>query len=165
MLLSLLFFSSLSATAHANSPLSAETRFDRLVVLKKERTLKAYSQGKLVRTYKIALGFTPVGAKEFEGDGKTPEGVYFVDAKNPHSTYYKNLGVSYPDKQDTQRANAVGKSPGGLIKIHGLGPRHRHLGTNHWKHNWTEGCVAVTDEEIDELYIHTNMNAKIEIYP
>lgn len=146
-------------------PLSADFRFDRLVIEKSARTLTAFSKEKIVRVYKIALGGTPIGHKEVEGDKKTPEGIYKVDGKNPNSTYYKNLGVSYPNAADKKRAAALGKSPGGAIKIHGLGPKWRYLGRQHWRFDWTLGCIAVTDEEIDELYAHTNIGTVIEIRP
>ncbi|MDL2210233.1 L,D-transpeptidase family protein [Desulfovibrio sp. OttesenSCG-928-O18] len=146
-------------------PLAPETRFEKLVIEKKERRMTAYAKGKPVRVYRVALGPVPVGPKRVEGDKKTPEGTYCVDGKNPHSRYYKNLGVSYPSAADEKRAAALGKRPGGAIKIHGLGPEFRNLGKDQWKHNWTLGCIAVTDEEIDELYTHTNVGAVIEILP
>lgn len=140
-------------------------RFDRLVIEKKKRLLTAFANGKAVRIYRVSLGQAPVGPKRVEGDKKTPEGAYRVDGKNPHSRYYKNLGVSYPNEQDVKNARALGKSPGGAIKIHGLGPEFRHLGKEQWQYDWTLGCIAVTDEEIDELYAHTDVGAVIEILP
>ena len=107
----------------------------------------------------------PWGPNGVQGDKKTPEGTYRVDGKNPHSRYYKNLGVSYPNAQDRKNAAALGKSPGGDIKIHGLGPEFRHLGKEQWQYDWTLGCIAVTDEEVDELYDHTDVGAVIEILP
>ena len=146
-------------------PLPADVRFDKLVIEKSARRLTAWSKGECLREYRVALGFEPVGPKRVQGDGKTPEGRYHVDGKNPHSRFYKNLGVSYPDKNDRKNAAALGGSPGGDIKIHGLGPGFRHLGPVHWMYDWTLGCIAVTDEEIDELYKHTNVGAIIEILP
>ncbi len=100
-----------------------------------------------------------------QGDKKTPEGVYHVDGKNPGSRFYKNLGVSYPNGADRKNAAALGRDPGGDIKIHGLGPEFRHMGKQHWQYDWTLGCIAVTDKEIDELYAHTNVGAVVEILP
>ena len=140
-------------------------QFDRLVVDKQARRLTAYAGGEAVREYRIALGWAPEGHKQMEGDGKTPEGAYFVDAKNPNSRYYKNLGVSYPNEQDRAAAAALGVSPGGDIKIHGLPAGQGHLGAVHWMQDWTAGCIAVSNEEIDELYARTPVGAAIEIRP
>ncbi|CAK7029787.1 MAG: hypothetical protein DELT_02733 [Desulfovibrio sp.] len=153
------------AVEQKNDPLAPEVRFDTLVIEKQKRLLTAYVQGKPVRVYRVALGGSPVGPKRVQGDEKTPEGTYRVDGKNPHSRYYKNLGVSYPNAEDRKRAASLGKSPGGDIKIHGLGPEFRHLGKEQWQYDWTLGCIAVTDAEIDELYAHTNVGAVIEILP
>ena len=145
--------------------LPADLQFDRLVVEKQARLLTAYAEGQAVREYRIALGFTPEGHKEVEGDGKTPEGVYFVDAKNPNSRYYKNLGVSYPNEADRAAAAAMGASPGGDIKIHGLPAGQEHLGASHWMNDWTAGCIAVANAEIDELYARTPVGTPIDIRP
>lgn len=149
----------------AQEPLSPDVRFDTLVIEKKARRLTAWGKGRQVREYRVSLGANPVGPKRVEGDRKTPEGVYRVDGKNPQSRFYKNLGVSYPDAEDRENAAALGKSPGGDIKIHGLGPEFRHLGRKQWQYDWTLGCIAVTDEEIDELYSHTDVGAVIKILP
>ncbi|GHU02084.1 hypothetical protein FACS1894186_6100 [Alphaproteobacteria bacterium] len=145
--------------------LPAEARVERLAVFKARREMEAYQGGKLLKTYKIALGFSPVGAKRFEGDGKTPEGLYHVGGKNPRSRYHKNLGVDYPNAQDKAYARKRGKSPGGDIKIHGLGKVFGPLGAAHALTDWTLGCIAVTNEEIDELYAVTPVGAEIEILP
>lgn len=145
--------------------LPADLQFDRLVVDKQARLLTAYAEGRAVREYRIALGWAPEGHKRMEGDGRTPEGVYFVDGKNPNSQYYKNLGVSYPNDADRAAAAALGVSPGGDIKIHGLPAGQGHLGAVHWMRDWTAGCVAVSNEEIDELYARTPVGAPIEIRP
>lgn len=155
----------MAGSALAAEPLPSDVRFDKIVVEKSERRLTAWSGGKMLREYRVALGPNAVGPKRVQGDKKTPEGVYRVDGKNPHSRYYKNLGVSYPNAQDRKNAAALGKSPGGDIKIHGLGPEFRHLGKDQWTYDWTLGCIAVTDEEIDELYEHTDVGAVIEILP
>ena len=148
-----------------NAELPAELQFDRLVVDKRARRLTAYAGGEAVREYRIALGWAPEGHKQMEGDGKTPEGLYFVDGKNPNSRYYKNLGVSYPNDADRAAAAALGVSPGGDIKIHGLPAGQGHLGAVHWMQDWTAGCIAVSNEEIDELYTRTSVGVPIEIRP
>ncbi|WP_424244484.1 murein L [Elusimicrobium posterum] len=141
------------------------TVIDKIEILKADRKLNIYEKDVLLKTYKIALGFEPVGHKEFQGDGKTPEGKYKVDGKNPGSAYHKNLGVSYPNDKDRAHAKKNGKSPGGDIKIHGIGKTYGYLGKLHALHDWTLGCIAVTNEEIDEIYKHTPVGTKIEIKP
>src|SRR5688572_1546863 len=98
--------------------LPARTKIDKLVVIKHERILQAYANGKLVKVYAIAIGRNAIGDKEYEGDKRTPEGSYYINGKNPNSGYHKNLGISYPDKKDQQEAKAKGVSTGGDVKIH-----------------------------------------------
>ena len=100
----------------------------------------------MLESYDIGLGFTPEGHKQFEGDGKTPEGTYYISHRNPKSRYHLSLGVSYPNDADRAYAKAAGKSAGGDIMVHGGPPRK----TN--KRDWTAGCIAVTDREIEEIY-------------
>ncbi len=145
--------------------LPADIQLDKLVVFKSKRQLLVYSNGKIVKTYKISLGKQPVGDKEFEGDCKTPEGLYFINDKNPYSGYYKNLGISYPDKDDIENAKRLGKPSGGNIKIHGLRNNTGAIGKFHRWFDWTLGCIAVTDQEIDELYKAVKIGTQIEIKP
>ncbi|GGB72540.1 hypothetical protein GCM10007424_10600 [Flavobacterium suaedae] len=138
---------------------------DRLVVYKSKRIMEAYSGNELLKTYKIALGKNPVGHKEYEGDNRTPEGDYIINDRNPNSGYHKNLGVSYPNNKDREHAKQLGKPPGGDIKIHGLRNGRGYIGKFHrWK-DWTAGCIAVTDSEVDELYEAVVNNATIKIIP
>ncbi|UKJ08530.1 L,D-transpeptidase family protein [Solitalea lacus] len=113
----------------------------------------------------MSIIFIPVGDKQVEGDKKTPEGLYTINDKNSNSGYYKNLGISYPNQQDIVEAKKLGKSPGGEVKIHGL---KNGMGFIHkfqrWV-DWTMGCVAVTNEEMEELYSHTPIGTTIEIRP
>lgn len=140
------------------------TQISLIKVYKKKRTLEVYEKGMLIKKYKIALGKQPVGHKRFEGDNKTPEGVYYIDGKNPNSAYHKNLGISYPNKTDKAFARKHGKSAGGLIKIHGLPNGKGKIGKLHLMSDWTAGCIAVTDQEIDEIYKATKVGVKIIIY-
>lgn len=127
--------------------------------------MKVYSDGMLLKTYRISLGRNPIGHKQFEGDCKTPEGIYSIDGKNPKSAFHKNLGVSYPDEKDLENAKRLGKLSGGDIKIHGLRNGKGYISKFHrWK-DWTAGCIAVTDTEIDELYDAVKIGAEIQIYP
>lgn len=145
------------------TPLPNGITIDKLVVHKAARKMEAYSGSKLVKTYNIALGKEPVGHKQFEGDNKTPEGTYSINARNPNSGYHKNLGVSYPNAADKAFAEKQGKSPGGHIKIHGLRNDSGYIGKLHRLKDWTAGCIAVTNDEVDELYAAVKKDAGIII--
>lgn len=145
--------------------LAANAKADRVVVEKKERTLTLMSHGKALKTYKVALGGTPVGYKERQGDGKTPEGIYVLDYRNVHSQFYKSLHVSYPNVQDRAHARKLGVSPGGDIFVHGLPKEYAWVGAEHRLHDWTNGCIAVTNEEIDEIWRAVPDGTPIEIKP
>jgi murein L,D-transpeptidase YafK len=122
-----------------------------------------YDNDKLLKTYNISLGHNPIGDKVYEGDNKTPEGNFIIDSKNSKSTCYKNLGISYPDKKHIDFAKSIGKTAGGNIKIHGLPNKEPYWGKFHRLKNWTNGCVGVTNEEIDELYYAVNIGTPIII--
>lgn len=143
--------------------LPKNTEIDGLVVYKSERKLVAFSKGKIVKSYRIALGKSPIGAKQFQGDNKTPEGVYFINGRNGHSIAYKNLGISYPNSKDN--SNSRGKPTGGDIKIHGLMNNLWFIGNLHQLKDWTNGCIAVNNSEIEELFDAVRIGAKIEIKP
>lgn len=119
------------------------------------------AQGPL-KIYQMGLGFAPVGHKQFRGDGKTPEGSYFVDRRNPNSLFHLSIGISYPNKADKAFAAAQGKSPGGDIFIHG-GPRRGIDPMD--KRDWTAGCVALTDRQIEEVYAMVRNGTPVDIYP
>ena len=106
-----------------------------------------------------------MGKKQFEGDFKTPEGIYFIDSKNENSAFYKNLGISYPSENDIQFALQSGRSPGNNIKIHGLPNGYYFIGKFHRLKNWTAGCIAVTNFEMKQLFESVEQNAIIEIFP
>ncbi len=141
------------------------TSVDRIVVEKSKRTLTLMDGRKAVKTYKVALGGQPVGAKDRQGDHKTPEGIYSVDAKNPNSQFYKALHLSYPNPADRANARKLGVSPGGDVEIHGLGAKWGWLGAKHRLTDWTDGCVALTNEEIDEIYPLIRVGTTVEIRP
>jgi murein L,D-transpeptidase YafK len=134
-------------------------------IFKHQRTLQVYRDKHLVKSYKIALGFCPIGHKVQEGDGKTPQGIYTITFKNTKSRYHRSLKISYPSKKDSDHAKKKGVSPGGDIMIHGLGKWFAHLGKKHTLHDWTLGCVAITNEEIDELFNATKVGTTVEIVP
>ena len=114
------------------------------------------------RSYNIDMGFAPAGPKQFEGDGKTPEGTYIIDRRNPNSAFHLSLGISYPNSADVAYARARGKKPGGDIFIHGQPNKDKQLATGE---NWTAGCIAVKDHEIEEIYAMVNNGTLITLRP
>lgn len=138
---------------------------DQVVVVKSKRTLTLLSKGKAVRSYKVALGGEPVGAKQQQGDHKTPEGWYVLDRRNPKSRFYKSIHISYPNEQDRQRATQRGVDPGGDVMIHGLPNGFGWLGATHRTMDWTDGCIAVTDKEMDEIWELVRDGTPVEIQP
>lgn len=138
---------------------------DSLVVEKTLRRLTAWSGGLPVRTYDVALGGNPVGHKERAGDKRTPEGLYHIDARNPKSRFHLGLHVSYPNAQDVARARAQGTAPGGDIMLHGLPNGQGGVGPMHRAFDWTNGCVAVTDQEIEELFAAVPVGTPIRFLP
>jgi len=138
---------------------------ERVVVYKSERKLVLLSQGKEIRSYKVALGSEPVGPKTRHGDHRTPEGVYTLDSRNPHSHFYKAFHISYPNPKDTATAKKLGVSPGGDIMLHGLPKEYAWVGKAHTLHDWTDGCIAVSNEEMDELWKLVPVGTPIEIKP
>ena len=145
--------------------LPANSQVDLLVVQKSQNEMMAYADGKLLKTYQVSFGDAPLGHKEFEGDEKTPEGVYTINAKNDKSGYHKNLGISYPNEKDIDHAKSLGVSPGGDIKIHGIRNGLGMINKFQRLINWTNGCIALTNSEIDELYTSVKIGTRIEIKP
>ena len=137
---------------------------DRILVLKSAHSMELLSHGHVLKTYKVALG-DPHGIKTQAGDRKTPEGVYSVDAKNPHSLFHRALHLSYPNAADRARARKLGVRPGGDIEIHGLSPQWAWLGAAHRAKDWTTGCIAVTNPEIDEIWSMVAVGTPVEIRP
>jgi murein L,D-transpeptidase YafK len=140
-------------------------RADRVIVLKKEHTLELLSRGKVVKTYKVALGGDPVGPKARQGDHKTPEGIYVLDSRNAHSRFYKAIHISYPNARDRAAAHQKGVSPGGDVFVHGLPNGFGAVGAAHRLKDWTDGCIAVTDAEMDEIWAAVSDGTPIEIRP
>lgn len=121
-----------------------------VVVNKSDRRMMLLSGNRALKVYDVGLGNQPVGHKQFEGDGKTPEGLYFIDRRNPNSSYHLSIGVSYPNERDRAFAETQRRSPGGDIFVHGRGPEGRALAT--LRRDWTAGCIAVTDKEVEDVY-------------
>lgn len=150
---------------HNWNPLPADTTIDRIVVEKSARKLSILREGKPLKSYRVALGRNPIGPKEQEGDRKTPEGLYTVDYRNPTSDYHLSLHISYPSPEDDARAAARGVNAGFDIMIHGLPNGRGWVGAFHRRQDWTAGCVALTDAEIEELWRVTPDGTAVEIRP
>ena len=143
---------------------AAETA-DLIVVEKAARRLTLYYKGEAIHEYRIALGFAPEGDKERVGDGRTPEGRYVIDLKNDKSQFHLSLRVSYPNAADRREASALGVSPGGDIFIHGTPGVWEWVGPLHALSDWTLGCIAVTNKEIEEIWALVPIGTPIEIRP
>ena len=128
-------------------------------VHKADRVMYLLHDGAVLKQYKIGLGGNPIGHKHFEGDGKTPEGAYFISQRNPDSNYHLSLRISYPNDADRAFAKAAGEEPGGDIFIHGRPDRTWVRG------DWTVGCIAVKDREMEQIYAMVNPGTQINIYP
>ncbi len=138
-------------------------RITQVAVYKSQRRMHFISGTSVVKSYDFGLGFQPVGHKQFEGDGKTPEGVYYVDRFNPRSRYHLSVGISYPNEQDRAFAQALGRDPGGDIMFHGRGPEgNAKVGSNR---DWTVGCITVSDDEIEDIYAMLQPGVPVMIYP
>ncbi|MGC3983038.1 MAG: L,D-transpeptidase family protein [Steroidobacteraceae bacterium] len=137
---------------------------DRIVVRKAERKLFIYSRGRVVREYPVRLGLRPEGAKEFEGDFRTPEGHYQLARRNPQSDYFLSIQVNYPNDKDVARAKRQGQKPGDMIMIHGLPNTPRKPLDYYQRFDWTDGCIAVSNSDMVEIWLMTKAGTPIE-YP
>lgn len=152
--------------AHLNLlPLPQDAVADCVLVEKSARRLTLLRGDTPLKTYRIALGREPIGAKEFEGDQRTPEGIYTIDFHKPDSDYHLALHISYPEQRDVDRAAPHNRSAGSDIMIHGLRNGDGWIGAFHRQSDWTAGCIAVTDFEIEEIYRAVPDGTPIEIRP
>ena len=153
------------ATVEAQLHSVDRDHIDLVVIYKDDRLLQLKSNGRVVRSYEVALGAEPKGHKLTEGDNRTPEGVYTLDWRNASSQFYRSIHISYPGEDDQASALRKGLSPGGLIMIHGL-PNGRGAGEmSHPSSDWTNGCIAVTNEEMDEIWSLVEDGTTIMIFP
>lgn len=134
-------------------------RVTKIIVFKQARAMHLMHGKRVLKSYRIDLGFAPVGDKKVSGDGKTPEGLYYIDRRNPRSQFHLSLGISYPNARDVAEAKALGKSPGGDIFIHGRGNPSSFLIPD-----WTWGCIAVKNKEMEEIYAMVENGTPIAIY-
>ena len=152
--------------AHTNfAPLPQDVFADRILVEKAARRLTLFRNGALLKEYRVALGRAPEGPKEIEGDERTPEGVYTIDFHKPDSDYHLALHISYPEQRDIDRAATTGVSAGSDIMIHGLPNGRGWAGRFHRQTDWTAGCIALADFEIEEIYRAVPDGTPIEIRP
>lgn len=133
----------------------------RVLVYKADRKMYLMHHDQVLKSYNIALGFAPIGHKQFEGDGKTPEGTYRIDRRNPRSEFHLSVGISYPNTSDVAFATSQGKRPGGDIFIHGQPERFKKTASR----DWTAGCIAVRNHEIEDIYAMVNDGTLITVYP
>lgn len=138
---------------------------DKILVEKGKRKLHLLLNGEAIKTYDIALGVVPVGDKVREGDQKTPEGVYRMDKRNPDSDYFLSIHISYPNRQERQEAKRSGVNPGGQIMIHGQPNEPNYSAAYYRKEDWTNGCIAVSNSDMIDIWLMTPNNVPIEILP
>ncbi len=159
ILIAMLLVSVMGLTACGSRP-PQDAEVTRLIVVKEDRKLYLMHHTQILREFDIHLGFAPEGDKQVQGDGRTPEGTYIINRRNPYSAFHLSLGISYPAPHDVEEARRLGKSPGGDIFIHGE--------PNDWlvtRDDWTEGCIAVTNEEIEYIYARVRDGTPITILP
>jgi murein L,D-transpeptidase YafK len=150
---------------HEWNPLSPDAKADRILVEKAARRLTLFRGSTALKSYRIALGRSPVGPKEREGDHRTPEGIYSIDRRKPDSAFHRALHISYPSPSDIAQATKRGVAPGGDIMIHGIRNGLGWIGAFHRIRNWTSGCIAVTDVQIEEIWRAVPNGTPIEIRP
>jgi murein L,D-transpeptidase YafK len=138
---------------------------DQIIVRKSERRLYLMHRGEVLRSYRVALGLMPQGPKERAGDFRTPEGRYQLTRRNPRSDYFLSIQVSYPNDEDLRRAHHDHVDPGGSIMLHGLPNYLRHSPEYYAKSDWTDGCIAMSDSDMVELWMMTQDNTPIDILP
>ena len=155
----------LTHAGYTSDPFPPDVKADRVMVFKHVHTLQLMNQGKVLKSYKVALGGDPVGPKMQQGDHRTPEGIYTLDRRNPHSRFYKSIHISYPSTTDKERAQKVHVPPGGDVFVHGLPNGYGWVSSQHRLKDWTDGCIAVTDEEMDEIWKVVPDGIPIEIKP
>jgi murein L,D-transpeptidase YafK len=153
------------ATADLAQQAAAPVAADSVLILKRDHVLELIAGGRVIRSYKVALGRGGLTPKTREGDGLTPEGRYIIDRRNADSEYHLALHISYPNEDDRRRAKKLGVSPGGDIMIHGLPNGKGWVGPAHRAYDWTLGCVAVTDPEIEEIWKMAPVGTPVEIRP
>jgi len=153
-------------SCHAGAQgLSVDTMADRVLIQKAAHSLSLYRGNRLLKTYNVALGPNAEGPKRQQGDGRTPDGTYVIDARKRYSAFHRALHISYPNEVDRRRARRLGVAPGGDIMIHGLPNGMGAIGKAHLVRDWTQGCIAVTNEEIEEIWRIVPNGTRVEVKP
>ena len=165
LLAALIVLTIATVSSHGEKPLPEGVIADKVIVEKHARQMTLLAKGRVLKKYKISLGGNSKGPKVRAGDGKTPEGIYVIDSRNPRSRYHLSLHISYPNLSDSKRAKQLGVSPGGDIMIHGIRKGFGWLGPLHRLVNWTKGCIAVTNKEIEEIWHTVPNGTQVEIRP
>jgi murein L,D-transpeptidase YafK len=155
----------LAIQAGEATPKASFEPVDLIVVHKSKRSLLLFREGGIVGEYRIALGLDPNGPKQREGDFRTPEGRYRISRRNPQSDFFLALQISYPNDRDVARARQQGWKAGGQIMIHGLPNRPRHAPEYYEKRDWTDGCIAVSNSDMVDIWLMTRESLPIEIRP
>ncbi len=163
--LALLLFRFAPAIDASRKKSPPHAKVDLILIEKSAHTMTLMSHGQALKTYHVAFSTVAVGAKERAGDHKVPEGNYTIDEKKPVSRFDLALHISYPNAADRARAKKLGVDPGGEIEIHGLEKKYAWMGTLHREKDWTNGCIAVTDAEIEEIYPQVAVGTAVEIRP
>ncbi|MFO1376509.1 MAG: L,D-transpeptidase family protein [Steroidobacteraceae bacterium] len=154
-----------AASAMAGARGEVLLQADQVIVRKGERRLLLLRDGRTMRSYRVSLGLNPSGHKEQEGDFRTPEGTYALTRRNAHSDFFLSIQVSYPNEQDARRARAHGARPGGNIMVHGLPNVLRYSRDRYLSNDWTDGCIALSNEDMLEVWLLTQSNTPILIEP
>jgi murein L,D-transpeptidase YafK len=163
--LTILLFASILQATGLTANVTSHDKVDFILIEKSAHPMTLMSKGKTLKTYHVALSTQPLGAKERVGDHKVPEGKYVVDEKKTASRFHLALHIWYPNAADRGRAQKLGVAPGGEIEIHGLEEKYARMGSVHRQVDWTDGCIAVTDAEIDEIYPLLAVGTAVEIRP
>lgn len=160
-----LLFCFIAPAVHAERSGTTDDPVIRIIIEKSKRTMTLLKRDQEVKTYRVALGRDPVGPKVMQGDNKTPEGLYFVDEKIRNSVYHRALHLTYPSLDDVERAKSLGVQPGGGIEIHGMRDEQTWMGDVQYLFDWTNGCIALTNSEIEEVWDHVALWTPVEIRP
>jgi murein L,D-transpeptidase YafK len=160
-----LFFCLIALAAPADQSVTTINPVDRIIIEKSKRTMTLLRQHQTVGVYRVALGRDPIGPKVMQGDNRTPEGLYFVDYKVRNSVYHRALHLTYPNLDDLTRADSLGISPGGDVMIHGMSKKQLWMGDVQYLFDWTNGCIALTNSEIEEIWDLVLPWTPVEIKP
>lgn len=164
----MLFLAMWAPPMHAladNAMLQHATVADQILVDKSDRKLMLLKAGEVLRSFDVSLGLNPSGPKRREGDFKTPEGVYSLEAKNKNSDFFLSIKISYPNPSDRNKAAQLGVQPGGQIMIHGQPNEPKHPATSYQGRDWTDGCIAVSNGDMVDIWLMTEVGTSIEIQP